>query len=158
MDSDIQDDVVLLGIVTLLSALQNVFFAYKVEIESKMMTAKSSQRSGFDRVSIANHNCIEVYPTFIVLLWSAGVFCTQAPAAFAGLLYLVVRHKYFIGYLGESNQSLPGFIFGKRLMAFLFIMASAGLINYVLNYFCGVDFLYYIQTASKASAALLLIP
>lgn len=27
-----------------------------------------------------------------------------APAAFAGLMYLFVRQKYFVGYLGERTQ------------------------------------------------------
>uniref|UniRef100_UPI00398E4F43 arachidonate 5-lipoxygenase-activating protein n=1 Tax=Pristiophorus japonicus TaxID=55135 RepID=UPI00398E4F43 len=155
MDVDILDNVIFLGTITVLSALQNVFFAYQLQNES---IQKRSAHTAFDRVSVANHNCMEVYPTFLALLWTAGLFCSQAPAAFAGLLYLVVRHKYFVGYLGENSQSLPGFFFGKRLMAFLFIMATAGIINYATNYFCGINFLYYIQTATKASAALLLIP
>ncbi|XP_041055514.1 arachidonate 5-lipoxygenase-activating protein [Carcharodon carcharias] len=155
MDIDILDNVIFLGTVTVLSALQNVFFAYRVQNESLQ---KRSGQTAFDRVNVANHNCIEVYPTFLVLLWTAGLFCSQAPAAFAGLLYLVVRHKYFVGYLGQSSQSLPGFFFGKRLMAFLFIMSTAGIVNYATNYFFGINFLHYIQTVTKASAALLLIP
>ncbi|XP_078078351.1 arachidonate 5-lipoxygenase-activating protein [Mustelus asterias] len=155
MDIAILDNVIFLGTVTVLSALQNVFFAYRVQNES---LHKRSGQTAFERVSVANHNCIEVYSTFLALLWTAGLFCSQAPAAFAGLLYLVVRHKYFVGYLGETSQSLPGFFFGKRLMAFLFIMAAAGIINYATNYFLGINFLFYIQTATKASAALLLIP
>ncbi|XP_067889627.1 arachidonate 5-lipoxygenase-activating protein [Heterodontus francisci] len=155
MDVEVLDKVIFLGAVTVLSALQNVFFAYTVQNESLL---RGSANTAFDRVNVANHNCIDVYPTFLALLWTAGLFCSQAPAAFAGLLYLVVRHKYFVGYLGERSQSLPGFFFGKRLMAFLFIMATAGIINYATNYFCGINFLYYIQTATKASAALLLIP
>ncbi|XP_020374064.2 arachidonate 5-lipoxygenase-activating protein [Rhincodon typus] len=155
MEMEILDNVIFLGTITLLSALQNVFFAYTVQNESLQ---KRPTHSAFDRINIANHNCAEVYPTFLALLWTAGIFCSQAPAAFAGLLYLVVRHKYFVGYLGENSQSLPGFFFGKRLMAFLFIMATAGIINYATNYFFEINFLYYIQTATKASAALLLIP
>ncbi|XP_069747671.1 arachidonate 5-lipoxygenase-activating protein isoform X2 [Narcine bancroftii] len=103
MDIDGLDDVIFLGAVTVLSALQNVFFAYTVQNES---VQKRPANTAFDRVSVASHNCIEVYPTFLALLWTAGLFCSQAPAAFAGLLYLVVRHKYFVGYLGENSQRL----------------------------------------------------
>lgn len=28
----------------------------------------------------------------------------EAPAAFAGIIYLVVRQKYFVGYLGQTSQ------------------------------------------------------
>ncbi|XP_072332062.1 arachidonate 5-lipoxygenase-activating protein [Scyliorhinus torazame] len=155
MEIAILDNVIFLGTVTVLSALQNVFFAYTVQNES---VHKRAGHTAFDRVNVANHNCVDVYPTFLALMWTAGLFCSQAPAAFAGLLYLVVRHKYFVGYLGETSQSLPGFFFGKRLMAFLFITSTAGIINYATNYFFEINFLYYIQTATKASAALLLIP
>ncbi|XP_032878747.1 arachidonate 5-lipoxygenase-activating protein [Amblyraja radiata] len=155
MDMDVMDKVVFLGAVTVLSALQNVFFAYTVQNES---VNQRPANTAFGRVSVANHNCIEVYPTFLALLWTAGLFCSQAPAAFAGMLYLIVRHKYFVGYLGESSQSLHGFFFGKRLIGFLFIMSTAGIVNYATNYLFGINFLFYIQTLTKASAALLLIP
>ncbi|XP_048957253.1 arachidonate 5-lipoxygenase-activating protein isoform X2 [Canis lupus dingo] len=49
-------------------------------------------------------NCVDAYPTFLVVLWSAGLLCSQVPAAFAGLMYLFVRQKYFVGYLGERTQ------------------------------------------------------
>ncbi|XP_078259170.1 arachidonate 5-lipoxygenase-activating protein [Rhinoraja longicauda] len=155
MDMDVLDKVILLGAVTVLSALQNVFFAYTVQNES---VHQRPANTAFGRVSVASHNCIEVYPTFLALLWTAGLFCSQTPAAFAGMLYLVVRHKYFVGYLGESSQSLPGFFFGKRLIGFLFIMSTAGIVNYATYYAFGINFLFYIQTLTKASAALLLIP
>lgn len=32
------------------------------------------------------------------------LFYPPAPAAFAGLMYLFVRQKYFVGYLGERTQ------------------------------------------------------
>lgn len=31
-------------------------------------------------------------------------FLHLVPAAFAGLMYLFVRQKYFVGYLGERTQ------------------------------------------------------
>ncbi|OWK00657.1 ALOX5AP [Cervus elaphus hippelaphus] len=83
------------------------FFAHKVEHESKTHNGRSFQRTGtlaFERVYTANQNCVDAYPTFLVMLWSAGLLCSQVPAAFAGLMYLFVRQKYFVGYLGERTQ------------------------------------------------------
>ncbi|XP_043929179.1 arachidonate 5-lipoxygenase-activating protein [Protopterus annectens] len=161
MEADLLGEIVLLAAVTFLSALQNVFFAHKVELESKTQNSKCFQRTGspaFEKVYCANQNCTDAYPTFLVGLWGAGLFCSQAPAAFAGLMYLLVRQKYFVGYLGESTQSTPGYIFGKRIIAFLFIMYAAGVINYFAIVLFGTDFLVHIQTVTKASSALLLIP
>ncbi|XP_058544335.1 arachidonate 5-lipoxygenase-activating protein isoform X2 [Neofelis nebulosa] len=169
MDQETVGNIVLLAIVTLISVVQNGFFAHKVEHESKTQNGRSFQRTGtlaFERVYTAKvssrlaamlthldrgpvrpiwtsdlqmiclvlspdvwgylfssrrkrmqspcaltrlrQNCVDAYPTFLVVLWSAGLLCSQVPAAFAGLMYLFVRQKYFVGYLGERTQSTPG--------------------------------------------------
>uniref|UniRef100_A0A7N5JUY5 Arachidonate 5-lipoxygenase-activating protein n=1 Tax=Ailuropoda melanoleuca TaxID=9646 RepID=A0A7N5JUY5_AILME len=103
-------------------------------------------------------NCVDAYPTFLVVLWSAGLLCSQVPAAFAGLMYLFVRQKYFVGYLGERTQSTPGYIFGKRIILFLFLMSLAGIFNYYLILFFGSDFENYIKAVTTTISPLLLIP
>ncbi|XP_055397808.1 arachidonate 5-lipoxygenase-activating protein isoform X1 [Bubalus kerabau] len=137
------------------------FFAHKVEHESKTHNGRSFQRTGtlaFERVYTANQNCVDAYPTFLVMLWSAGLLCSQVPAAFAGLMYLFVRQKYFVGYLGERTQSTPGYIFGKRIILFLFAMSLAGILNYFFIAFFGSDFENYIKTVTTTISPLLLIP
>ncbi|XP_068121119.1 arachidonate 5-lipoxygenase-activating protein [Hyperolius riggenbachi] len=161
MDHAVLDHIDLLAIVTLMSVIQNIFFAYKVEIESKNQHSKSFQRTGslaFEKVYTANQNCIDAYPTFLALLWCAGVFCSQTLAAFAGLMFLFVRQKYFVGYLGEKTQSTPGYIFGKRIIFFLFAMSVAGILNHYLVIFFGSDMEIYIKTVSGTFSPLLLIP
>nr|XP_013215974.2 arachidonate 5-lipoxygenase-activating protein isoform X3 [Ictidomys tridecemlineatus] len=57
MDQETVGNVVLLAIVTLISVIQNGFFAHKVEHESKMQNGRSFQRTGtlaFERVYTAN--------------------------------------------------------------------------------------------------------
>ncbi|XP_012978281.1 arachidonate 5-lipoxygenase-activating protein isoform X2 [Mesocricetus auratus] len=57
MDQETVGNVVLLVIVTLISVVQNAFFAHKVELESKMQNGRSFQRTGtlaFERVYTAN--------------------------------------------------------------------------------------------------------
>ncbi|GAB5566262.1 arachidonate 5-lipoxygenase-activating protein isoform X2 [Prionailurus iriomotensis] len=187
MDQETVGNIVLLAIVTLISVVQNGFFAHKVEHESKTQNGRSFQRTGtlaFERVYTANpdvwgylfqqpqkthavtlrahtaatQNCVDAYPTFLVVLWSAGLLCSQVPAAFAGLMYLFVRQKYFVGYLGERTQSTPGYIFGKRIILFLFLMSLAGIFNYYLIFFFGSDFENYIKTVTTTVSPLLLIP
>uniref|UniRef100_A0A803YPG1 Arachidonate 5-lipoxygenase activating protein n=1 Tax=Meleagris gallopavo TaxID=9103 RepID=A0A803YPG1_MELGA len=187
MDQETLGSVVLLAIVTLISVIQNenaahhpdkgvgfapdalwlprlkklAFFASKLEHESKHCNGKGIQRPGssaFERVYTANQNCGHTYPTFLAVLWCAGLLCSQAPAAFAGLMYLFVRQKYFVGYLGERTQSTPGYLFGKRIILFLFLMSVAGILNYYLIYFFGSDFEIHIKTITSAISPLLLIP
>uniref|UniRef100_A0A8C9AC05 Arachidonate 5-lipoxygenase-activating protein n=2 Tax=Lemuridae TaxID=9445 RepID=A0A8C9AC05_PROSS len=161
MDREAVGNVVLLAIVTLISVVQNAFFAHKVEHESKTQNGRSFQRTGtlaFERVYTANQNCVDAYPTFLAVLWTAGLLCSQVPAAFAGLMYLLVRQKYFVGYLGERTQSTPGYIFGKRIILFLFLMSLAGIFNYYLILFFGSDFENYIKAMTTTISPLLLIP
>ncbi|PKU37708.1 arachidonate 5-lipoxygenase-activating protein [Limosa lapponica baueri] len=110
MDQETLGSVVLLVIVTLISVVQNAFFANKVEHESKHCNGKGFQRPGssaFDRVYTAN---------------------------------------------------TPGYLFGKRIILFLFLMSVAGILNYYLIFFFGSDFEMHIKTITSAISPLLLIP
>ncbi|XP_026129692.1 arachidonate 5-lipoxygenase-activating protein [Carassius auratus] len=150
----VMDNIFLLVLVTLLSVIQNVFFALKVEKEC----THSKNSAAFERLSCANRNCMDTYPTFLAVLWCAGICLSQAPAAFAGIIYLVVRQKYFVGYLGQTCQSTPGFLFGKRILFFLSLMCVVGIINHLMLTYGGSDYKEYIQTITKAASTLLLLP
>ncbi|XP_023683489.1 arachidonate 5-lipoxygenase-activating protein isoform X1 [Paramormyrops kingsleyae] len=152
---EVMEDVFMLVIVTLLSVLQNVSFANKVEKECKTANAKTAV---YERVYCANRNCMDTYPTFIAVMWCAGICLSQAPAAFAGIMYLFVRQKYFVGYMGQTPQSTPGYLFGKRIVAFLFVMSVVGIISFLLAEYFAVDYKEYIRTMTNAASALLLIP
>uniref|UniRef100_A0A1A8F1Y2 Arachidonate 5-lipoxygenase-activating protein n=1 Tax=Nothobranchius korthausae TaxID=1143690 RepID=A0A1A8F1Y2_9TELE len=149
------ENIYLLVIVTLLSVLQNVFFVQKIERECNN---PHSHTSAFERVSCANRNCMDTYPTFLAVMWCAGVCLSQTPAAFAGFIYLLVRQKYFIGYLGQTSQSTPGFLFGKRIISFLCLMCIVGILNHLLGSYFGQDYKERMETITGAASALLLIP
>ncbi|TKS82871.1 Arachidonate 5-lipoxygenase-activating protein [Collichthys lucidus] len=158
MDSfTVVENIYLLVIVTLISVLQNAFFAQKVERECNCQNTKT-QTSAFERVSCANRNCMDAYPTFLAVMWCAGLCLSQAPAAFAGFIYLVVRQKYFVGYMGQTSQSTPGYLFGKRVIFFLLLMCIVGISNFLLMRHYGSDYKEYVETITNAASALLLIP
>uniref|UniRef100_A0A3Q2Q5Q7 Arachidonate 5-lipoxygenase-activating protein n=1 Tax=Fundulus heteroclitus TaxID=8078 RepID=A0A3Q2Q5Q7_FUNHE len=145
------ENIYLLVIITLISVLQNVFFAQKVERECK---SRNIDTSAFERVSCAkyvDHNMHDK-PSFFACCHP------KAPAAFAGMIYLLVRQKYFIGYLGQSSQSTPGYLFGKRIIFFLSLMCIVGIFNYLLWRFYGSDYKEYVETITSAASALLLLP
>ncbi|CAK6969053.1 arachidonate 5-lipoxygenase-activating protein [Scomber scombrus] len=157
MDNNkVVENIYLLVIVTLISVLQNAFFANKVEKECKPKNTQHT--SAFERVTCANRNCMDLYPTFLAVMWCAGLCLSQAPAAFAGIIYLVVRQKYFVGYLGQTSQSTPGYLFGKRILSFLFLMCIVGILNYLLTRYFGSNYKEYVDLFTNAASALLLIP
>ncbi|XP_042354500.1 arachidonate 5-lipoxygenase-activating protein [Plectropomus leopardus] len=155
MDVIVVESIYLLVIVTLISVLQNAFFALKVEKECNRQNVNTS---AFERVSCANRNCMDAYPTFLAVMWCAGLCLSQAPAAFAGIIYLVVRQKYFVGYMGQTSQSTPGYLFGKRILGFLFLMCVVGIFSYLLIRHYGNDHKEYVEIITKAASTLLLIP
>ncbi|XP_073335445.1 arachidonate 5-lipoxygenase-activating protein [Pagrus major] len=155
MYTAVVESIYLLVIVTLISVLQNAFFALKVEKECNNQNAKAS---AIERVSCANRNCMDAYATFLAVMWCAGLCLSQAPAAFAGILYLVVRQKYFVGYMGQTSQSTPGYLFGKRILFFLLLMCVVGIFNYLLTRYYGSDYKEYVETITGAASALLLLP
>ncbi|KAK5887638.1 hypothetical protein CesoFtcFv8_016228 [Champsocephalus esox] len=155
MYSIVVENIYMLVIVTLISVLQNAFFALKVEKECRSVNPNPA---AFERVSCANRNCMDSYPTFLAVMWCAGLCLSQAPASFAGVIYLVVRQKYFVGYMGQTSQSTPGYLFGKRVLFFLFLMCIVGIFNYLLVRFCSSDYKEYVETITSAASALLLLP
>uniref|UniRef100_A0A3B4YHN7 Arachidonate 5-lipoxygenase-activating protein n=1 Tax=Seriola lalandi dorsalis TaxID=1841481 RepID=A0A3B4YHN7_SERLL len=149
MDShEVVKNIYLLVIVTLLSVLQN---------GENIQEGASVTNNNHVCVS-SSRNCMDAYPTFLAVMWCAGVCLNQAPAAFAGIIYLLVRQKYFIGYLGHTSQCTPGYLFGKRIISFLSLMCIVGIFNYLLLRFYGSDYKEYVQTITGAASALLLIP
>ncbi|KAG7269635.1 hypothetical protein CRUP_016426 [Coryphaenoides rupestris] len=141
MEPAVVEHIYLLVIVTLLSVIQNGSFAQKLEREGKCGCAVA-----FERVSCAVRNCMDAYPTFLAVMWCAGLCVSQTPAAFAGILYLVVR------------QNTPGFLFGKRVICFLVLMCIVGIFNYLLVRFVGSRYKEQVEILTSAASALLLIP
>uniref|UniRef100_A0A3Q2VE18 Arachidonate 5-lipoxygenase-activating protein n=1 Tax=Haplochromis burtoni TaxID=8153 RepID=A0A3Q2VE18_HAPBU len=86
MDSNkVVENIYLLVIVTLVSVLQNAFFAQKVERECKNHNTRTS---AFERVSCANRNCMDAYPTFLAVMWCAGLCLSQEPSGITLVGYL----------------------------------------------------------------------
>lgn len=68
-----------------------------------------------------------------------------------------------LGYLSfvmhpPFSRSTPGYIFGKRIILFLFLMSFAGILNHYLIFFFGSDFENYIRAVTTTISPLLLIP
>lgn len=60
--------------------------------------------------------------------------------------------------MGQTSQSTPGYLFGKRVLFFLFLMSIVGTFNYLLTHYYGSNYKEYVETITSAASALLLIP
>ncbi|XP_005601130.2 arachidonate 5-lipoxygenase-activating protein isoform X2 [Equus przewalskii] len=180
MDQETVGNVVLLAIVTLISVIQNGFFAHKVEHESKTQNGRSFQRTGtlaFERVYTAN-SCrlcwadVPVREAEVLRGLSGrekaerwahkGCFNTLHCAFLATPHPLLPPFRVWglNDFLCRASPGLrtPGYIFGKRIILFLFLMSLAGIFNYYLILFFGSDFENYIKTITTTISPLLLIP
>ncbi|XP_052610531.1 arachidonate 5-lipoxygenase-activating protein isoform X2 [Peromyscus californicus insignis] len=119
MDQETVGNVVLLVIVTLISVVQNAFFAHKVEHESKTQNGRSFQRTGtlaFERVYTANSCCLRGTDVFAceakVLRGLSGRENSEHP-------WLHIRqadHPVSVPHVPcRSTQPLPHLLLRKRL-------------------------------------------
>ncbi|XP_032467257.1 arachidonate 5-lipoxygenase-activating protein isoform X2 [Phocoena sinus] len=162
MDYETLGNVVLLAIVTLISVVQNGFFAHKLEHESKTHNGWSFQRTGtlaFERVYTAkytrNTSTRGTTPTEHLLNASRRPQTSQKPE-----LCRCVPHLpcHALERRASLQSSTRGYIFGKRIILFLFLMSLAGILNYFLILLFGSDFENYMKTIANTISPLLLIP
>ncbi|XP_014646744.1 PREDICTED: arachidonate 5-lipoxygenase-activating protein isoform X2 [Ceratotherium simum simum] len=94
MDQEAVGNVVLLAIVTLISVVQNAFFAHKVEHESKTQNGRSFQRTGtlaFERVYTAKSTTMKPAITCLPASEATGRTCWQQPSTHCPFAFLLVK-------------------------------------------------------------------
>ncbi|XP_072898829.1 microsomal glutathione S-transferase 2 isoform X2 [Hemitrygon akajei] len=125
-------DCALLAAVSLLSAIQQAYFAVRVGNARKMYKVLPPLVTGspdFERIFRAQQNSVEFYPTFLVVLWSSGLFFNQEIASIIGLLYLFSRFIYFNEYAKSAKRRLPAFRIGIAMLLILVCMSTGGIGN-----------------------------
>lgn len=78
-------------------------------------------------------NCVEMYPVFLVALWSCAVFFNEMVAAGGGLLYMVARQIYFNGYVRAAKSRLPGFYLTVAVFFTLSLLGLIGILQGILH-------------------------
>ena len=68
-----------------------------------------SGNPGFERVFRAHMNTLEWLPIFLPSLWLFAVYIGDSSAAALGLVWIVGRILYMIGYLKAVEKRGPGF-------------------------------------------------
>jgi glutathione S-transferase len=118
--------------VTLIAVALYFSFALRVAIAHAKYGVRLPATTGrpeFDRVYRAHANTLEWMPTFLVPLWLFALYVSDAVAASLGLIWIVGRTLYFVGYSRSVEGRLPGFFVQATACLLLFIGAVVGLLR-----------------------------
>jgi glutathione S-transferase len=83
-----------------------------------------------ERAFRAHMNTVEWTPIFLPAMWIFAIYWSPAWAAGLGVLWLIGRVIYFVGYLSDAKKRLPGF-FIQSLAAFALLLGALGRIAYL---------------------------
>ncbi|KAM5194811.1 microsomal glutathione S-transferase 2-like [Mantella aurantiaca] len=136
------DHTILVAVVSLISACQQGYYARLVgrsRMKHKIMPPAVTGPPEFERTFRAQQNCVESYPIFLVLLWTAGIYFYQEVAAAIGLLYIFARHSYFKGYVASAQGRMTGFYLTLISLFLLLLVAILGVTNGLLKNYLDIN-------------------
>jgi glutathione S-transferase len=82
----------------------------------------------FERIFRVQMNTLEWLPIFLVPLWLSALTVSDKGAAALGLVWIVGRFVYFLGYRKAVEKRLPGFFIQAMACILLFIGAAYGIV------------------------------
>lgn len=124
------------AIVTLLAIAFYFVLATRVAAAHGKFGVKLPATTGnpdFERIYRAHANTLEWMPTFLVPLWLCAIYLSDAAAAVLGVVWIVGRILYFVGYSKAVEKRLPGFFVQSIACLLLFVGAAAGVLMQVLR-------------------------
>jgi len=83
-----------------------------------------------ERTIRAHFNTLEWLPIFLPSLWLFAIYWNSNVAAALGLVWIVGRILYFVGYVAEASKRTPGFFIQASAVALL-LFGAAGRIAYL---------------------------
>lgn len=118
------------ALVTVLAVLLYFFFATRVAAAHARLGVKLPAMTGhpdFERIYRVQMNTLEWMPTFLVPLWLFAIYLSDIWAAVLGLVWIVGRAWYYIGYSRATEKRRPGFFVQAMVCIVLLIGAVAGI-------------------------------
>ncbi|XP_045886501.1 leukotriene C4 synthase isoform X2 [Micropterus dolomieu] len=148
--TEMLDEVVGLGAVTVLGVLEQAYFSLQVIYARRKYSVSPPATTGppeFERVFRAQANCSEYFPIFITVLWTSGVFFSPGLSAVCGLLYLHGRFRYFRGYSQSAQGRLAPLYFSAQVLWLLIGFSSVGVFLTFCRVYLNVDLLQQLGSA-----------
>jgi len=121
----------LTALVTCLAILMYFLFSFQVGKARATYDVKAPAVSGnpdFERVFRVHMNTLEWMPIFLPALWLFAIYVSDAIAAALGIVWIVGRVLYMIGYAKAANKRGPGFAIQAGAAAILWLGAVIGIL------------------------------
>jgi len=118
------------AVVTLLALALHFFLATRVAAARGRLGVPLPATTGnaeFERVFRVHMNTLEWLPIFLGSLWLCALYLSDVGAAALGIVWIVGRIAYFIGYRQAVERRLPGFAIQAISCILLFIGAAIGI-------------------------------
>ena len=99
--------------VTILSLLTYFWMGVRVAAARSKYGVAAPATSGeatFDRIFRTHQNTLEWLPTYLASLWLFAVYVSDALAAILGVIWIIGRVLYALGYAREAGGRTPGFL------------------------------------------------
>jgi glutathione S-transferase len=119
------------ALVTLFAVLLYFFFAIRVASAHVKFGVKLPAVTGhpdFERVYRVQMNTLEWLPTFLVTLWLFALYLSDRWAAVIGVVWIIGRIAYAIGYSQAVERRVPGFLIQTLACTVLFFGALYGVL------------------------------
>ena len=119
------------SVVTVLVVLFYFFIATRVPLARRKFNVQLPAVTGhpdFERVFRVHQNTLEWMPIFLPSLWLCAIYLSDVGAAAVGLVWIVGRALYLVGYAKQVEKRLPGFFVQSMACVLLLVGAIAGLI------------------------------
>ena len=121
------------ALVTLLAALVYFWTAITVARTRARVGIYAPATSGdptLERTIRAHVNTLEWFPIFLPSLWLFAIYWSAHVAAALGLVWIVGRVIYFLGYTAAAEKRRPGF-FIQGVAAFILLLGALGRLIYL---------------------------
>src|ERR1700704_571795 len=119
------------AIVTLLAALVYFWMATQVAGTRRRTGILPPVMTGdpvLERTLRAHYNTLEWIPIFLPSLWLFALYWNSTAAALLGLVWVIGRIVYFVGYVAEARKRTPGFFIQAFAVTVLAVGALGRLI------------------------------
>lgn len=122
------------AVVTLLCSLVIFGMALTVARTHKKTGILAPTMTGepyLERAIRAHSNTLEWLPIFLPSMWLFAIYWSAPWAAGFGIIWIVGRIAYFVGYLSAPSKRYPGF-FIQAVAAFALLFGALGRVLYLM--------------------------
>jgi glutathione S-transferase len=124
----------LVALVTLLSLLTYFWMATRVPVARTKCGIAAPAMTGdplLERTIRAHYNTLEWLPLYLVSMWLFAIYWNDTVAAAMGVVWIVGRIAYALGYAADAAKRGPGFLIQAAATAVL-LFGALGRIIYIL--------------------------